>query len=313
MSGRILSHTQEKETYKREIDKLINEITIGKETFDFEIYFSEIFHRKAGFDAVIGNPPWISNDSLEEPVKAALRSAFTFSTESRFDLSCPFVELSMRKLMAKKGTTAFVLPEHLWLGEYFISFRKHTYKHWQEVTSLKEGCFDAVNNPASMLILTSVPSDRMTVGRSLPEGTIVRTTQSKHSLENEIQLGSRGQEIHTFKLFFDLDYLALKEKMTSKKWHFLDAICVITDGVQTANVLSELMTDQTPPTLSKYRKALRKGKAIPHRYGRLKWDGWWILKPEHAAHLKRPGFSYDSPKRMKCFLSSKKIVIVKAL
>ena len=29
-------------------------------TFDFEIYFSEVFHEKGGFDIVIGNPPYVS-------------------------------------------------------------------------------------------------------------------------------------------------------------------------------------------------------------------------------------------------------------
>ena len=42
-----------KQEYKKQIDKLISEITSGHTEFDFEVYFSEVFHQKGGFDVVI--------------------------------------------------------------------------------------------------------------------------------------------------------------------------------------------------------------------------------------------------------------------
>src|SRR5256886_12204455 len=47
-----------KRRYKQQIEHTIHELTHGKQAFDFEIYFSEVFHRKAGFDVVIANPPY---------------------------------------------------------------------------------------------------------------------------------------------------------------------------------------------------------------------------------------------------------------
>jgi len=38
---------------------LIGQITDDNKEFDFEIYFSEVFHEKKGFDIVIANPPYI--------------------------------------------------------------------------------------------------------------------------------------------------------------------------------------------------------------------------------------------------------------
>jgi len=304
------SNTSKKLQLRHEIDELIHQLTNDHETFDFDIYFSEVFHRGGGFDVIIGNPPWVSNDSIEEARKAKLRNLFSYSVQSRFDLSCPFVELALEHLMGQRASGAFVLPEHLWLGEYFISFREHTHKHWREVTSLKEGYFEDVNNPASMLLLAKDRCRDFVIGKSLPEKAIERRTQSKEFLENEVQLGSRGQEIRTFKVFFDLDYLTLKACMSrNRDCVFLDKVCVVTDGVQTANVLNEIMTDTTPRVPSRYHKALRRGKSIPCRYGHLVWDSWWILKPEFATDFKRPGFSYDSPKRMICFSAEKKIVM----
>jgi methylase of polypeptide subunit release factors len=51
---------KQKEQFKREIDRLINELTNGKEAFDFEIFFSEVFHKRGGFDVAIGNPPYVT-------------------------------------------------------------------------------------------------------------------------------------------------------------------------------------------------------------------------------------------------------------
>ena len=51
------------------------------------------------------------------------------------------------------------------------------------------------------------------------------------------------------------------------------------------------------------------GKAIKFRYAPIQWDGWWVLKPEYTKKYKRPGFSYDSPKRKRCFDSTKKIIL----
>ncbi len=80
------SDKSQKSKYKLEIDKLIHQLTNGRETFDFEIFFSEVFHRKSGFDVTIGNPPYVSyysresasNDSIEKEL-AALRNGFTFT------------------------------------------------------------------------------------------------------------------------------------------------------------------------------------------------------------------------------------------
>ena len=47
-----------KQEYKKQIDALISKITNGNTEFDFEVYFSEVFHEEGGFDVVIANPPY---------------------------------------------------------------------------------------------------------------------------------------------------------------------------------------------------------------------------------------------------------------
>jgi len=60
------SNRGKKAEYKRQIEKLIHELTNGREAFDFEIYFSEVFHAKGGFDAVIANPPYVGEKGHKE-------------------------------------------------------------------------------------------------------------------------------------------------------------------------------------------------------------------------------------------------------
>ena len=53
-----------KEVLRREIENLIDQLTDGKELFDFEVYFSEVFSEKQGFNVVIGNPPYFNVETL---------------------------------------------------------------------------------------------------------------------------------------------------------------------------------------------------------------------------------------------------------
>jgi hypothetical protein len=50
---------KEKKQLKDRIVELLATITSGSRNFDFNIYFSDVFHSKKGFDIVIGNPPYI--------------------------------------------------------------------------------------------------------------------------------------------------------------------------------------------------------------------------------------------------------------
>lgn len=48
-----------KDILRREIDLIIEQLTDGNRTFDFEVYFSEVFTANSGFDVIIANPPYI--------------------------------------------------------------------------------------------------------------------------------------------------------------------------------------------------------------------------------------------------------------
>src|SRR5262249_5469129 len=80
--------------------------TNGKETFDFELYFSEVF-RKGGFDIVIANPPYGAEFSDSEA--AAYKDLFQ-SFAYRAESYVFFIETGVNKL--KPGAViSYIVPD----------------------------------------------------------------------------------------------------------------------------------------------------------------------------------------------------------
>lgn len=92
------SDPSKKSDLKREIDHLIHELTNGKEAFDFEIYFSEVFHQKSGFDVVIANPPYVRQEEIKE-FKLLFQDLYD-CYDGRADLYVYFYERSVKLLRA---------------------------------------------------------------------------------------------------------------------------------------------------------------------------------------------------------------------
>jgi len=74
---------------KAQVDKLLAECfaaskkSLGYEiNFDFQIFFSEVFQRKGGFDVVIGNPPYL--ESRHSSFSDSMKNAIQYSVKSRW-------------------------------------------------------------------------------------------------------------------------------------------------------------------------------------------------------------------------------------
>jgi len=99
--------------YQKKIDELISKITNGHTEFDFEVYFSEVFHEKKGFDVIIANPPYIfSRENLSTSEKSVYKKLYSL-TQFKINLYILFIERSYH-LMNKKGCFAFIIPNN-WL------------------------------------------------------------------------------------------------------------------------------------------------------------------------------------------------------
>ena len=100
-----------KQEYKKQIDKLISEITSGHKEFDFEVYFSEVFHHKGGFDVVIANPPYLGekgNKELFQKIRGGCLGEFY---QRRMDLFYFFFHLSLN-IGKQKSNITFITTNY---------------------------------------------------------------------------------------------------------------------------------------------------------------------------------------------------------
>jgi type I restriction-modification system DNA methylase subunit len=111
------SNREQKEVYRRQIETLIDELTSGREVFDFSIYFSEVFHANGGFDVVIANPPYLfarnsAAKGLTQKAKDYFYKNYTLA-QYQVNLYPLFIEQADR-LLTRRGNLTFITPNN-WL------------------------------------------------------------------------------------------------------------------------------------------------------------------------------------------------------
>lgn len=116
-----------KQGYKTHIDDLISQVTNGHKEFDFEIYFSEVFHEKKGFDIVIANPPYVRVHKQNKEQKEILKKIFT-SPYKDFDIYIVFIEQAM-KLLKENGILCFITPDKYLIREYGEKIRNYLFSY----------------------------------------------------------------------------------------------------------------------------------------------------------------------------------------
>ena len=147
-----------KQEYKRQIDQLINQITNGHTEFDFEVYFSEVFHKKGGFDVVIANPPY--GNLLEKKQKEVMKSSYFHSTFS--DISSTFIEESFN-LLKNRGHLVFIIT-------FAIIFSK-------EFSKSRELIF----NGFETALISSFDRDRCKIFKSMSQSVSIMRCFNKNS------------------------------------------------------------------------------------------------------------------------------------
>ncbi|MEM5831657.1 MAG: TaqI-like C-terminal specificity domain-containing protein, partial [Candidatus Aenigmatarchaeota archaeon] len=111
-----------KQQLKKDIDELIYEITKGHKEFDFEVYFSEVFHQKGGFDVVIANPPY--SGILRDKEKLVKQYKFY---DRRKNSASFFIERG-RNISKPFGIISFIVPKSLTFSEGWRSTRNFILK-----------------------------------------------------------------------------------------------------------------------------------------------------------------------------------------
>lgn len=113
-----------KQKHKKQIDDLISQMTNGHKDFDFEVYFSEVFHEKQGFDVTIGNPPYVALQKNGGELGRLYKDA-GFTTFARTgDVYQLFYEKGCQLLMPS-GLLAYITSNSWLKAEYGKGTRRY--------------------------------------------------------------------------------------------------------------------------------------------------------------------------------------------
>ncbi|MBI4640176.1 MAG: Eco57I restriction-modification methylase domain-containing protein, partial [Candidatus Tectomicrobia bacterium] len=115
------SDTNRKASLKRQIDGLIYQLTTDNEIFDFEIYFSEVFHNGGGFDITLANPPYVRQEKLKDQKKVFAQHYQTYTGIA--DLYVYFYEKGI-KLLKPGGTIAYISSNKFFRAGYGEKLRR---------------------------------------------------------------------------------------------------------------------------------------------------------------------------------------------
>ncbi|MGH9833086.1 MAG: Eco57I restriction-modification methylase domain-containing protein [Blastocatellia bacterium] len=120
--------------------------------FDWEDEFPAIM-KNGGFDAVIGNPPYLFITELSEVEKRHFAIAFE-TTEYRFDVYGLFTELSIQRLLKENGLVSFIIPHTLLSNDSFEKLRRLllTRSTLREVIDIGPGVFAGAKNETMIFI-----------------------------------------------------------------------------------------------------------------------------------------------------------------
>lgn len=99
------AHPTEKEKLQSRIDDLLDDL-LDDDEFDFRLYFGEIWEAQEGFDLVIGNPPYVRQESHTTLSKEEKKQFETYRGNA--DLYVYFVERGMQ-LLREEGLFCYIV------------------------------------------------------------------------------------------------------------------------------------------------------------------------------------------------------------
>lgn len=257
-----------KQTIKDQIDQLIHELTNGKEQFDFEIMFSEVFHKNCGgFDVVIQNPPYVQIKGIPAPDRKTYEKRYDFAT-GRFNLFYLFIECC-KKLLKKRGVASFIIPDRLLLNTQCKAIRSWLLNDNDicELVSFEDQVFETVVVDSILLsfqrkhrVSDIVRARRKVSQRNIQKEPTVHIPVSYFELSPSCQ----------FDLNYDPKKLSLLRKVKANSIELV-SISETKDGIIQGKVEDRLFLKEK---MDDYSKRLLFGENIG-RY-RIEYGGYWV-------------------------------------
>jgi REP element-mobilizing transposase RayT len=145
--------------FRRKLEPILDSCAVSVE---------EASQTRGGFDAVIGNPPYIRIQAMKEwaPVEVeCYKKLYRAASKGNYDIYAVFVERGL-SLLNPKGRLGFILPHKFFNAKYGEPLRKliSDGRHLAHVVHFgDEQVFDKVSNYTCLLFLTGSPSAELDI------------------------------------------------------------------------------------------------------------------------------------------------------
>ena len=175
-----------KQEYRVKIDDLISKITNGHREFDFEVYFSEVFHEKGGFDVVMANPPYVRVDKIPVQQKYQLKKIFK-TCVGKYDLYYLFIEKAIN-LLKDNGNLVFITPNKYCAatsGNVLRQLILNKMGFCEIISTSKLGVFEEASNyPIISVLQKGKPNAQFIVREALGIDSLKDSTDNIYNIEH---------------------------------------------------------------------------------------------------------------------------------
>ncbi|MCD6085810.1 Eco57I restriction-modification methylase domain-containing protein, partial [bacterium] len=280
---------------KNQIDKLITQITNGRRDFDFEVYFSEVFHEKGGFDIVIGNPPYIQLQKRFDNHRkyADLCKDQNFETFDRTgDIYCLFYERGNQLL--KDDRHLIFITSNKWMRtKYGEKLRKYLAENTTPkfLIDLGPGVFESATVDTCILLFQKGKRNEKCIACDVKDNLAKLSISLKDYIEeNKIEL--KNFTSNAWIILSPIEQ-RIKEKIEKigiplKNWDIKINRGILT-GFNEAFIIDGKTKDELikkDPKSAEIIKPILRGKDIKRYYAKFA-DKWLIAS--HNGYIKENG------------------------
>ncbi|MBU2617486.1 MAG: N-6 DNA methylase [Euryarchaeota archaeon] len=263
-----------------------------KRPFDWEEEFKDNFN-KGGFDAVVGNPPYIENRKLSKDEKKYWIDTFE-AIEGRLNTFELFIERAI-SLLKNEGRMGFIIHKNLIRSNTHKKIRRFILGNCEikYITDLRGGVFNEVTGETVILILRKQKNKEKRDNNEIKIITEIEDLMNGKYKENTIQQSFFNKTYdNTFNIYLTEGKIRLIKKIEENSIA-LDKIYATFNGINAGDEKEDISNQKIN---KKYHKVLR-GRNIS-RYS-LNFKNEYILYDRNRLHR---------PRDEKIFLAKEKIL-----
>ena len=231
------------------LQKLKKQPDLALHFFDWKLDFPEIMNDKIknngginssiGFDIVIGNPPYINIELIDENTKKTLFTKYKYS-KGRTDIYVGFIELSFSKILKHNGSINFIIPYSFTNQNYGTNIREFLIENSRIKTIVDLTDFyvfeNAVVKNIIIHILKKEVANFLQIIKPKRISDFSKDKYGNHMINQKLFKELKGNRFETKDI---TNIIILRDKLL-KYSHKLEELCLIAYGVRINHKIDKL-------------------------------------------------------------------------